>query len=755
MKRELLAPAGDIEAGYAALYYGADAVYLGLKHFSARATAANFDENELNGFTAYAHSLKRKVYAAINTLVQEHELPELLKSLDICSNCGIDGVILQDLGVARIIKTQYPELELHASTQMAVHNKQGALVLQKAGFKRVVLARELSLAEIRDIASIPGLETEAFIHGALCYSYSGLCLFSSLESGRSANRGKCLYPCRSVFKGEAGEQHYFSMKDMALQEDVLKLPVTSLKIEGRKKNALYVAAVTDYYRNILDGRGASVRKEENIKQIFSRPWCRFMLNGKDKNVVDRSFVGHRGLPVGRVGQVVKGRLVFRVNHKIARHDGLQIDIEGQEKPFGFSVQDIQVKGRKVFEALPGDEAAVQLPPKSGAGIAKGQKIYLASSSEVKGAYAYGKPKPGEFGRRYPLKVRLEVEAGRVKAFAAGAQNTVEGVFEPAENAAKTEEAALKAFSKTGGTDFCLENLTVDNPEKRFVPVSLLNELRRGLYAEISVEGKQGRLPEIPQPRKKEAAAWIVRTDNPACLELIDLGAAAEIEILASVDLELDMLKALPKSKVRIVLPALARNAALWSKTVKKLLDAGYKKWTAGNWWALDLLPEKGIDLAFDGSLYVMNSQAAAMAGELGCRRAVLSAEDTLENMKTLAESSPLPLVMPLYGDVPLFSSAVCIRENPCAGCPRGERRMKLQKDGKNYWVLSRDCQTFVFDNRPLCFAKEAPQVAADFYRVDFCYRVYSAEKAAAVWNKVRGFADVEACGKGNINGGRI
>lgn len=754
MKKELLAPAGDIEAGYAALYYGADAVYLGLKHFSARATAANFDERELDEFVAYAHSLKRKVYAAINTLVQEHELPELIKSLDICSNCNVDGVILQDLGVARIIKAQYPELELHASTQMAVHNKQGALALQKTGFKRVVLARELSLAEIKDIASIPDLETEAFIHGALCYSYSGLCLFSSLDSGRSANRGKCLYPCRSLFKGEAGEQHYFSMKDMALQEDVLKLPVTSLKIEGRKKNALYVAAVTDYYRNILDGHGVPVQKEENIKQIFSRPWCKFMLNGKNKDVVDRGFVGHRGLPIGRVGQVVKGRLVFRTNHKFARHDGLQIDIDGQEKPFGFSVQDIQVKGRKVFEALPGDEAAVQLPPKS-VGIAKGQKIYLASSSEVKGAYDYVKPKVGEFGRRYPVAVRLEVGADETRAYAAGAQNAVRGVFEPAADAGKTGEAAFKAFAKTGGTAFYLENLTVDNPEKRFVPMSLLNELRRGLYAKIKVDRKHGQLPEVPLPRRKEQSGWIVRTDNPACLSLIDLNEAAEVEILASVELEPDVLRTLPKSKVRIVLPALARNAVVWEKTIRQLLDAGYKKWTIGNWWALTVLPEKGIDLAFDGSLYVMNTQAAAMAAELGCRRTVLSSEDTLENMKALAGKSPLPAVMPVYQDVPLFSSAVCIRENPCGKCPRGERWMMLQKDGKTYWALSCNCQTFVFDDKPLCFAKEAPQVAADFYRVDFCYKAYSAEKAAAVWSRVRGFTDIGSCGKGNINGSVI
>lgn len=754
MKKELLAPAGDIEAGYAALYYGADAVYLGLKHFSARATAANFDEAELNAFVGYAHNLKRKVYAAVNTLVQESELPELLKSLDICSNCRVDGIILQDLGVARIIKEQYPELELHASTQMAVHNKQGALALQKMGFKRVVLARELSLAEIKDIASIPNLETEAFIHGALCYSYSGLCLFSSLESGRSANRGKCLYPCRSAFKGAAGEKHYFSMKDMALQDDVLKMPVTSLKIEGRKKNALYVAAVTDYYRNILDGHGAQIQKEENIKQIFSRPWCKFMFNGKDKTVVDRDFVGHRGLPVGKVEQVFKGRMIFHASHKISRHDGLQIEIEGQEKPFGFSVQDMQVKGRKVFEALSGDDVTVQLPPKA-AGLAKGQKIYLASASEVKGGYDYSKPKAGEFIRRYPIDVEVDIASEKVTAQVGGVQSCVNGSFEKAENPVKTEDAVKKAFAKTGDTVFELKKLTINNPQGLFVPVSLLNELRRDLYEQIKPSLKHGILPEVMQPRETLKGRWIVRTDNVSCLSQIDLSDVAEVEIFVGLDTELDELKALPKSKIRIVLPALARNAVQWEKKIKQLLESGYKKWTIGNWWALSLLPERGIDLAFDSSLYVMNSQASAMAGEIGASRVTLSVEDTLDNLQKLSEKSPLPTVFPIYGDFPLFSSAVCIRENPCAKCPKGTRWMMLQKDGKTYWALSQNCQTFVFDDKPLCFSKEAQQVKADFYRVDFCYKNYPPEKAAAIWERVKNFKDVPAAAKGNINNNRF
>ena len=269
MKPELLAPAGDIEAAYAALFYGADALYLGLSQFSARATATNFSFEELCEITNYAHTKNAKIYVTINTLLQDNQLSDLIKMLDYCVHSGTDAVIIQDLGVARVVKEKYPELQMHASTQMAVHNVQGALALKKLGFSRVVLARELTLPEIKEIASIKGLETEAFIHGALCYAYSGLCLFSSMETGMSANRGKCLYPCRALFGGDLGKKHLFSMKDMALQEDVLKMPVSSLKIEGRKKNALYVAAVTNYYRRILDGKSTE-NLQQDIQQIFAR-----------------------------------------------------------------------------------------------------------------------------------------------------------------------------------------------------------------------------------------------------------------------------------------------------------------------------------------------------------------------------------------------------------------------------------------------------------------------------------------------------
>ena len=181
MKHELLAPAGGLEAGYAALHYGADAVYLGLSRFSARAGAENFTPEELDELTAYAHSLGRKVFVALNTILSEAEVRELPEIFRTLAQTKVDALIIQDLGVLHLAKKLLPEVELHASTQMAVHNVAGVKFLQRLGFKRVVLARELSLAEIKEIAAAaPDVDMEVFVQGALCYSYSGQCLFSAL-----------------------------------------------------------------------------------------------------------------------------------------------------------------------------------------------------------------------------------------------------------------------------------------------------------------------------------------------------------------------------------------------------------------------------------------------------------------------------------------------------------------------------------------------------------------------------------------------
>ncbi len=749
MKKELLAPAGDIEAGYAALYYGADAVYLGLKQFSARATANNFTEEELGEFTEFAHHLGRKVFVTINTVLQENELPKLIENLDICRRCKVDAVILQDLGVAKIIKENYPEIEMHASTQMAVHNKQGALALKELGFSRVVLARELSLSEMKEIATIKDLELEAFIHGALCYSYSGICQFSSFENGRSANRGKCLYPCRAEFWKEGKKEHSFSMKDMALEEDIINLPIYSLKIEGRKKNALYVAAVTDYYRNILDGNGSIKEKVQNIKQIFSRPWCKFHLKGKNKDVTDKKFVGHRGLLIGKVEDINDKKIILITDFRIARHDGIQIDIDGKEKPYGFSLQKLRVNGKNVYEAKEGEKVEITLPLKVD-GLKKGLPVYLSSSSYVKGAYGYQKPRPKEFMPRTSIDVEVSITENKLLARSCGEIAEVEGIFTEAKDINKVNEAIKNAFEKTGDTVFDLKNIIIKNEQNLFAPISMLNDLRRKLYEQIFIEDEKVYIREVEPRNYPNRQGWIVKIDDVKKASLLDFEKLDEIILLINEQTTISEIMKLPKNKVRIALPTVCRKVKDFEKIVTDLIDAGYKKWEIGNYWGLNLLPVKKIDLSFDNMIYMFNTQALQMAKDMRVSRATLAVEDTLSNVEYLAMNAPLPVSFVVYQDVPLFTSAVCIRDNLCKDCNQKPVWIKLEKDGQKYEALSKDCQLMMFNEKPFCIAKEAKNIRADFYRADFVYKNYTPEEVQDILNKLMRFEDTPNCVKGNM-----
>jgi len=746
LKKELLSPAGDIEAGYAALYYGADAVYLGLKQFSARSTATNFSNDELADFVGYAHSLRRKVYVTINTVLQENELSDLLKALDVCSACHVDAIILQDWGVARVIKQSYPELALHASTQMAVHNKQEALILKEYGFKRIVLARELTLPEIREIAKIPDLELEVFVHGALCYSYSGLCLFSSMAFGKSANRGKCAYPCRDCF----GEKHLFSMKDLALQAEILKLPVMSLKIEGRKKNALYVAAVTDYYRGILDSRKADADKEKRIKQIFSRPWTKLHVLGKNKDVIDTDFVGHRGLPIGCVKMAFRNKISFKTKEDIARYDGIQIDIEGKEKPFGFSLEKMLVQGKKTFEAKAGDNVEIFLPPDAPF-IPKGAVVYLASSTSVKGAYPYEKPKPNLFKIKPEIGVKVTLTRESICAQSGDFVARCNGSFEKANNPQKVEQGVLNCFSKTGDEVFCLGQLSFENPEGVFVPVSVLNDLRRQLYSMIVLDKREGTLPPLSEKHVVGKKKWIIKTDDVSCLSLIDFDDLAEIIVMLTPQTTPDSFSFLPKAKVRLALPVVCRCPEKFKAVVEKALSAGYKKWEIGHLWGKTLLPSAGVDVSFDSFIYAVNSQSIQNAKEMGASRVTLSVEDTLTNMKQLTEKTVLPMVAVAYQDVPLFISANCIRRTPCAECSGKPEWFDLGK----YQALSIPCETYVFKKEAYAAAPDILALGVDFYRADFICRKYTPEQVKEIFDALKNGRSLTGTYQGNLKRGML
>lgn len=749
MKHELLAPAGSLEAGYAALHYGADAVYLGLTKFSARAGAENFTPEELDEFTAYAHTLGRKVFVALNTVLTEAEARELPEIFAVLRRTRVDALIVQDLGVFYLAKKMLPGMELHASTQMAVHNAEGAKFLQRLGFKRVVLARELSLREIQAVAeAAPDLDLEVFVHGALCYSYSGQCLFSALEYGKSANRGRCVYPCRAEFAveeendnrgaredqyGLAGgcgglRSHLFSMKDLALEEAVLKIPALSLKIEGRKKSPLYVAAVTNYYRHILDGRKKDLKEAEDIRQIFSRPWCRFHFNGKDKNVVDAHFVGHRGLLIGKVERVGRNRLGFKTSHAVARYDGVQIDAAGDEKPFGFGVKALFVNGKPAIEAVAGQYVELELPEEHPY-LAAGAPVYLASSSAVKGKYAYQKPKPGAYRNRAELAVRVEIGADEVRAVCCGADGcagtnaerfagvaaVMRGDFPPAKDAAKVEAAVREAFAKTGGTAFTVAALDIANSEARFVPVSVLNELRRGLLDKAAEAAKMAEEEAAVQMAESRQA---VRTGGAEAVnecENIEPDAGGNCLATCATERQVKKLRlfrigletaetdwqACDMAETWFVLPQICRNTGRLAAVVQSLYDAGARKFVAENYYAFEMLRQyEGVQIGAGSFIYVMNHYATAALRDIGAAWATLALESPAENMAETAAKALVPTVQAVFAYPSLFTSAVCIRPNACKDCSRGVKRYRLKKDGRTFTAVSRDCQVQVFDTRP-------------------------------------------------------
>ena len=278
---ELLAPAGDFACFMAAINAGADAVYLGGTKFGARAYANNFSQEEIVEALRVAHLFGRKIYLTVNTLVKEKEMPELVPYIEPLYEAGLDGVIVQDIGVLETLQEHFPELALHASTQMTITSVYGAEFVKSLGVCRVVPARELSLEEIKDIKQKTGLEIECFIHGAMCYAYSGQCLFSSILGGRSGNRGRCAGPCRLPFTAENGKQLYpLSLKDMytlSMMPKLIDAGIDSFKIEGRMKSPEYVAGVTAVYRKYID-------------RYLSAPDKEFQVAKEDETLLRRLYI---------------------------------------------------------------------------------------------------------------------------------------------------------------------------------------------------------------------------------------------------------------------------------------------------------------------------------------------------------------------------------------------------------------------------------------------------------------------------------
>ncbi len=671
-RAELIAPAGGMDAARAAMQYGADAFYLGMRSFSARSDAENFTAEELDEIVASAHSMRpgRRVYVALNTLILQDELPELVEILGVISDIGADAAVIQDLGVCRVARRHFPGLRLHASTQLAVHNREGAAQLRDMGFKRVILARELTLEEIREISALPGIETEVFIHGALCYGYSGLCLLSSHLTGRSGNRGKCAHLCRNPYAvkdvrfgdggppGMRGRGLPFSMKDLALLEDVRAVAgagVAGLKIEGRMKNALYVAATTNYYRKLLDGGIAPDERpalEEDMKTIFSRQWTQLYLKSRhNRDIADRDTAGHRGAPVGKVAEIIpsksgKSRLRFMTSRRLEVRDGLQIELSAPQPPFGFPADRLRIfqpgkggKWKNVFEVPPGSFVETELPERH-PWIPKGATVCCSASQAVKESYKL-KSVPAQMRVKKSFSVSVTLCANHAEATAslqgdraAGRVEitaSISGNFTAARDVSIVETGARTAFEKLGNTPFVLGAFAMSNPDGLFVPVSVFNELRREAIRKLEDARRTERedcmarimedaltapaaprapaMQSTPQRRKPGAFGWSLKVDR---ISLLDAMRADELRDMEEIVIDIgrdgldDFERGLARlaadagrDKIRLALPVLTRQ---WesdelNRKVASLLGGGWQKWEASNLSAWKFLEREGVSLS--------------------------------------------------------------------------------------------------------------------------------------------------------------
>ena len=688
MSAELLSPAGDFETALAAFDAGADAVYCGLADFSARAFAKNLSFEDLGHLVRFAHAKGKKVYVTFNTLVDEIDVEQAVETLSRLEEIGPDALIVQDLGVARLCRRHFPALALHASTQLVAHNLEGVLALKDVGFTRVVLARELSLAEIASISKrCGGLELECFIHGALCYSISGLCLFGAMEKGRSGNRGKCPYCCRMEVTGN-GERgtgngglsiYPFSMKDLRLGEDVRKLVdagIVSLKIEGRMKSSLYVAAVTKFYRQILDSRGGKGVTLADLETIFSRRTTELYLDGKGKeSPIDPESLGHLGAPIGTVKRVTKDRegrrwLRFHTARALEVHDGLQFDTMADGRHLGLGIREMRpaISRTPVFEVAAGTDVEIEVPEDFP--IREGENVYCSMSNAVKRMFPAPSFRPSDYPGSIKIDLEVTIAADSISATANGVTASIPGTFDSANNPEKTYGAVEKAFSKLGETNYALGKLSLVDPDRRFAPMSVLNDLRRDLVEQLDEAREKARrakveaalaggveLPEISQGNvsarrlKIRVGQTVPAGEWDEIIVAIDLSTTLRLSALASLGVFASPRVANPlKGRLRVSafekMPRLALPVYTaepdFNKLrvlVKRLHREGFEKWEASDLATLRLLKAAGVsDITADWTLYAFNSHALAELSSLGVKRFVASPENVRENLSYLAES---------------------------------------------------------------------------------------------------------------------
>ncbi|TCS78006.1 DUF3656 domain-containing U32 family peptidase [Pectinatus cerevisiiphilus] len=769
---ELLAPAGTWEALKAAVESGANAVYLSGKSFGARAFADNFDEESLKKAVTFAHMRNVSIHVTVNTLVDNSELPALANYLIFLYTIGVDAIIVQDLGVAKIAHEIVPDLPLHASTQMSINNLDSVKMLEKLHFSRVVLAREVSLNDIKYICKNAKIEIETFIHGAICVCYSGQCLMSSMIGGRSGNRGRCAQPCRLPYtlmdekendllqNADAG-QYLLSPRDMNtldLVPELIEAGVSSFKIEGRMKKPEYVAVVVNAYRKKIDtyyNKTAFPEKEvkKELSQIFNRDFTTaYLLDRPGRTMISDRKPNNRGLLIGRVQKYNKKTFVADIKLSGDLNIGDKVDfwvkVGGRVNT---NVTELKIDGKKVESAHSGDVASIKLPGH----VQEHDRIFkiLDAKLNEKAKTFFNSSDPV---RRIPLDITLTASIGEpvkidmVDGDQIHCSFTADFIAEKALKRPLTYETTAKQMDRLGSTIYYLRKLECNIADSVMVPMSVLNDIRRQAVDILYKKRLQHFTRQKPkrntkweelllphQQHKKQTAQLMVAVDNIQKLSAALKGGCDDIlfggdsyhhqNITAAQYTQAAKLCQDTGAAIFLAMPRILRQsetdltAALFPKLPIDSFAGVYVHSVGQLKEIKDLCDQynKNLPIWVDYSMNVFNNATIETLKEQDVSGCVLSPELNMQQLKVITNISPVPLEVLVQGNIELMVSEYCIAGSFLGGlhtgsctapCTKQKLYLRDRKDEHFPIVTDQFCHMHILNGRELVMLAHVPDL---------------------------------------------
>jgi U32 family peptidase len=761
---ELLAPAGDVDCLRAAIENGADAVYFGLASgFNARARAANIDPAMLPAIMSLLHRRGVKGYVTLNTLIFTDELAELERTVRLVAEAGVDAVLVQDFGAARLIRATAPDLPIHASTQMTLSSAECLKVAEALSLERVVLARELSIDEIAKIHRQSAVPLEVFVHGALCVAYSGQCMTSESLGGRSANRGQCAQACRLPYElvcdgkdVDLGRQQYLlSPQDLAaydLVPELIAAGVSCFKIEGRLKTPEYVANITRHYRQAIDSAVAgrpvefSPRAVEEMELSFSRGFSHGWLGGCDhKMLVPGITSAKHGVLVGSVRAVRGERIDLELTGSLAPGDGVVFEgdrARGEEQ--GGRVFEIFRSGVPQTERTTGGVVTLAF----GRGAIQGDRLQIGQqlwktdepglTKQLRASFAGERPR-----RTLPVRIAVQAAVGQplkllVQSGTMTCQLDSADALAEAQKHPLTVDVLREQFGRLGGTNYQLAELTAEIVGRPMVPLSVLGKLRHALVERLDQEASR-------PPARRLAPHSVLDAMRGELTSGATATTAPELHVLCRSLVQLDAVMAAGVRSVTVdfqdirqyaeaVIAARACDARIWLATprIQKPDEAGIFRvmarhetdgFLARNLAAIDFCVNSGIRCIADFSLNVTNELTAEWLHQLGAERVTAAYDLNRDQLLDLVSAVPAAwLEVVIHQHMPLFHMEHCVfcavlspgtNKTNC-GRPCDTHIVKLRdRTGKEHPLIADvGCRNTLFNAVPQSGAEAVPTLLA-------------------------------------------